>query len=193
MVKIKKELGGVITFIASFLFTFNIYSAEPYTGLMSEVNPGLFFTIGGNRSYSNSEPYFNFILGYSFNKSSMAGLSFATSMVSNNAVEKKTGDLEKDKVNYDNFTLIFTNLAYQYKISAGTDIFIPIKLFGGGVLLSPVPNNKGSFLPDFGLATGIGYDSYRKGLRLGVEFAFSYILNINTKAVMIYPSIKYVF
>ncbi len=183
----------VIFLLFTFVFSSFLYAAEPYKGLSSEINPGILFTIGGNKSNSNSEPFFNFILGYSFSKSSMAGLSLSASMVSNNAVEKKTGDIEKDRLNYDNFTLTFMNVAYQYKIGVGPELFVPVKVFGGGAIASPVPNNKGSFLPDFGLATGIGYDSYRKGLQLGVEFAFSYILNINAKAAMIYPTIKYVF
>lgn len=184
---------SVLVVIVICVFSTSLFAAEPYKGLAAEFNPGILFTIGGNKSNSNSEPYMNLLLGYSLGKSSMVGLSLASSMVSNNAVEKKTGDYEKDRLNYDNFTLMFMNLAYQYKIDVGPELYIPVKVFGGGAIASPTPNNKGSFLPDFGLATGIGFDSYRKGLQLGVEFAFSYILNINAKAAMIYPSIKYVF
>jgi len=169
----------------------SLFAAEPYQGLSGEINSGILFTIGGNKSNSNSEPYFNFLLGYSFSKSSMVGLSLATSMVSNNAPEKKTE--ANYNINYDNYTLLFSNLTYQYKIEVGKDLFIPVKVFGGGAFASPSPNNKGSFLPDFGMAAGIGYDSYRKGLQLGIEIAFSYILNINAKAAMVYPTIKYVF
>ncbi|MGC8928085.1 MAG: adventurous gliding motility protein CglE [Myxococcota bacterium] len=183
----------VLIVIAIFIFSPSLFAAEPYKGFAMEFNPGLFFTIGGNKSNSNSEPYVNLLFGYSFGKSSMTGLSLSSSMVSNNAVEKKTGDYDKDRVNYDNFELLSINLAYQYKIGIGEELYIPLKVFGGGTIASPTPNNKGTFLPDFGVATGVGYDSYRKGLQLGLEFAFSYILNINAKAIMVYPSIKYVF
>lgn len=180
-------------FATLFFIVMQLHAAEPYTGLSSEINPGIFFTIGGNKSNSNSEPYYNFILGYSLNKSSMIGLSLAASMVSNNAPKKKTGDISVDGKNYDNFTLAFTNLVYQYKIGAGEDMFVPVKVFAGGAFVSPSPNESGSFLPDFGLGTGFGFDSYRKGLQIGVEVAFSYILKIDAKSMMIYPSIKYVF
>jgi hypothetical protein len=182
-----------VSILGLFILTSNLYAAEPYKGFSSEINPGIFFTIGGNKSISNSEPYYNFVLGYSFSKASMAGISLGASMVSNNAPKKKTGDLESDKINYDNFTLVFANISYLHKLDIANDLFIPIKVFGGGAIPSPSPNNSGSFLPDFGAATGIGYDSYRKGLNLGVEIAFSYILKINAKAAMIYPTIKYVF
>ncbi len=184
----------IIVFGLVFILSSIVNAAEPYKGLSSEINPGIFFTIGGNKSNSNSEPYYNFVLGYSLNKSNMIGLSLAASMVSNNAPKKKTGDINIDDKNYDNFTLAFTNLAYQYKIfTSGPEMFVPIKVFAGGAFVSPSPNDSGSFLPDFGIATGFGFDSYRKGLQLGVEFAFSYILKINAKAAMIYPSVKYVF
>lgn len=187
-----KRFLVVSIFVLIFSVT-TVYAAEPYKGFSSEINPGVFFTIGGNKSVSNSEPYYNFVLGYSFSKSSSAGLSLGASMVSNNAPKKKSGDVEADKLNYDNYTLAFVNLSYLYKVDIGNDLFVPVKVFGGGAFASPSPNNSGSFLPDFGIATGFGFDSYRKGLNLGVEIAFSYILNINAKAAMIYPTIKYVF
>lgn len=186
-----KKICFVLIFIL--LVSTSLFAAEPYKGFSSEFNTGILFTVGGNKSYSNSEPYFNFVMGYSFSKSSSAGLSLGTSMVSNNAVKKKTGSFEVDKNNYDNFTILFTNLSYLHKIAISPELFVPVRLFGGGALAMPTPNNKGVFSPDFGLATGIGYDSYRKGLQIGMEAALTYILNLNAKAVTIYPSIKYVF
>lgn len=159
-------------------------------GFFASVNPGGYFSLGGENGYSNLQPFLGAEVGYDFTDNVAGQLFFASGSVDTNAV-----DSNPNKKNTDNFSIIYVNLGMKYMHPIwGEKLDLIVRAGAGPAFASPkVTKDQGSVLVDVEFGAGIAYRTGIPNLQAGFEITSLTEVTQMIPALAIYPNVRYTF
>ncbi|GMU03368.1 hypothetical protein KH5H1_74900 [Corallococcus caeni] len=172
---------------------------EPRRGFFTETDVGVFFTVGGENSYSNAQSYVQLGIGYDLTERLSLGAHFALGSSAQNCFAGYLPDSNVCALS-DNFTVAFGDLTAAYHVQLAHRFYLTPKVAAGYTRLDPTPVD-----PDEG-DPGRSINAFNAGLGVGVEYATSfdhfsvgadllgrYIFGPNIMSFAVFPRVKYTF
>ncbi len=170
---------------------------ERLTGLYFEGRGGVFFTLGGDRGYSNGQPFLGFEIGYDITDALSIQLGYASGYQAANMAETPPENCMGDPGSCDyhlDFGLTFFNLSVDYDVLSYRRCALEVRLGGGVVLIKP------SAIPDQSPVDGNAFLGLRfeyytllKHFTLGAEVDGFFVFPTMIPALAISFSILYNF
>lgn len=165
-------------------------------GFFTETDVGVFFTLGGEDTYSNAQSYLQLGVGYDFSDKLSLGLSFATGASAANCFAGYLASGECAQAS--NFTLSFFNATAAYMHPLRERLYLSPKLTAGYTRLDPRPKGDGDaqeaqMAPNFGAGVGLEYASLLDHFSVGADLMVRYVVGPNIPAVAVFPRVKYTF
>jgi hypothetical protein len=171
---------------------------KPRRGFFTETDIGVFFTLGGENSYSNAQSYLQLGVGYDVTESLSLGAHFALGTSAANCFatyQEATGLCSLS----DNFTVAFGDLTAAYHVRLAERFFLTPKLAAGYTRLDPAPvedeGDPSRAISAFNAGVGIGieYATMMDHFSVGADVLARYVIGPNIPTFAIFPRVKYTF
>ncbi len=170
---------------------------KPRRGFFTETDIGVFFTLGGENSYSNAQTYLQLGVGYDLSEKFSLGAHFG---LGSSAANCFAGYLPNSDICSlsDNFTVSFFDVTAAYHVRLSERFYLTPKLAAGWTRLDPAPVGTGEpgqalNAPNAGAGIGIEYATSMDHFSVGADLLARYIIGPNIPTFAVFPRVKYTF
>ena len=171
---------------------------KPRRGFFTETDIGMFFTLGGENSYSNAQSYLQLGVGYDLTESLSLGLHFGLGSSAANCFAGYLPDSDVCALS-DNFTVAFGDMTAAYHVRMTDRLYLTPKIAAGYTRLDPVPVDSGGEpsrslnAPNAGVGIGIEYGTMMDHFSVGADLLARYVIGPNIPTFAVFPRVKYTF
>ncbi|MBJ6762898.1 adventurous gliding motility protein CglE [Myxococcaceae bacterium JPH2] len=172
---------------------------KPRRGFFTETDVGVFFTVGGENSYSNAQSYLQLGIGYDLTERLSLGAHFG---LGSSAANCFAGFLPNSDICSlsDNFTVTFGDLTAAYHLRLANRFYLTPKIAAGYTRLDPSPvdsdgGDPGRATNAFNAGAGVGleYATSFDHFSVGADLMGRYIFGPNIMTFAVFPRVKYTF
>ncbi|QSQ15248.1 adventurous gliding motility protein CglE [Myxococcus landrumensis] len=172
---------------------------KPRRGFYTDTNVGVFFTVGGQNSYSNAQTYLQLGIGYDLTERISLGAHFGMGASAQNCFAGYLPGSETCALS-DNFTMQFLNATASYHLRLMDRVYLTPKLVAGYTRLDPAPvdPDKGDpgravSAPNAGVGVGFEYSTGMDHFSVGADVLARFVIGPDITSFAIFPKVKYTF
>lgn len=167
-------------------------------GFFVETNVGVFWTMGGENTYSNGQPYLQLGVGYDIGQRISVGAHFALGSSAANCFAGYVPGTANQCILADNFTVMFGDATVAYLVPLAERLYLTPKVAAGITRLDPSPKDAvdpsgttNAF--NAGAGVGIEYATSMDHFSIGADLLVRYIVGPNIPTFALFPRVKYTF
>lgn len=171
---------------------------KPRRGFFTETDIGMFFTLGGENTYSNAQSYLQLGVGYDLTETLSLGLHFGLGSSAANCFAGYLPDSDICALS-DNFTVAFGDMTAAYHVRMTDRFYLTPKVAAGYTRLDPAPvdmsgdPNRTLHALNAGVGIGIEYGTMMDHFSVGADFLARYVFGPNIPTFALFPRVKYTF
>ena len=171
---------------------------EVRRGFYTETNVGVFWTMGGENTYSNGQPYLQLGVGYDIGSRISVGAHFALGSSAANCFAGYVPGTANQCLLADNFTVMFGDATVAYLVPLAERLYLTPKVAAGITRLDPSPKDAvdpsgttNAF--NAGAGVGIEYATSMDHFSVGADLLVRYVFGPNIPTFALFPRVKYTF
>jgi hypothetical protein len=171
---------------------------EVRRGFFVETNVGAFWTMGGENTYSNAQPYLQLGVGYDLGERLSLGAHFGLGSSAANCFAGYVPGSNNQCLLADNFSVMFGDATVAYLVPLAERLYLTPKIAAGITRLDPSPKDplKASSKTNAfnaGAGVGIEYATSMDHFSIGADLLVRYIVGPNIPTFALFPRVKYTF
>ena len=171
---------------------------EVRRGFFTEMDIGVFWTMGGEQTYSNAQTYLQLGVGYDLTERLSLGLHLGLGSSAANCYAgfvPDTGDCRMPS----NFSVGFGDATVAYNFRIAERLYWAPKLAAGITRLDPAPVERdgrtGGVLvaPNAGVGVGIEYATFMDHFSAGADVLARHVVGTGITTFAVFPRVKFTF
>jgi len=171
---------------------------EVRRGFFVETNVGVFWTMGGENTYSNGQPYLQLGVGYDLGELLSLGVHFALGSSAANCFAGYVPGSNNQCLLADNFSVMFGDATVAYRVPLATRLYLTPKLAAGLTRLDPSPRDPENTTGrtnalNAGAGVGLEYATSMDHFTIGADLLVRYIIGPDIPTFALFPRVKYTF
>jgi len=167
-------------------------------GFFVETNVGVFWTMGGENTYSNAQPYLQLGVGYDLGERISVGAHFGLGSSAANCFAGYVPGSNNQCLLTENFSVMFGDATVAYLVPLAERLYLTPKVAAGISRLDPSPKDPerasaktNAF--NAGAGVGIEYATSMDHFSIGADLLVRYIVGPNIPTFALFPRVKYTF